>query len=60
MVESTSANVSTKLEYLNPAGSAKDRVGLEMIEDAERSGLLKTGEIIIELTSRRRYTLYLK
>ena len=39
------------MEYLNPAGSAKDRVGLEMIEDAERKGLLKPGATIIEPTS---------
>ena len=40
-----------KLEYLNPAGSAKDRVALEMIEQAERDGLLKPGATIIEPTS---------
>lgn len=40
-----------KLEYLNPAGSVKDRVALEMIEDAEAKGLLKTGATIIEPTS---------
>ena len=50
-VEATDANVLAKLEYLNPAGSAKDRVGLEMIEDAERKGLLKPGATIIEPTS---------
>ena len=50
-VEATKANVMAKLEYLNPAGSAKDRVGLEMIEDAERKGLLKPGATIIEPTS---------
>ena len=40
-----------KLEYLNPAGSAKDRVALAMIEDAEEKGLLKPGATIIEPTS---------
>lgn len=51
VVGATGANVLAKLEYLNPAGSAKDRVGLEMIEDAERKGLLKPGATIIEPTS---------
>lgn len=50
-VGATEANVLAKLEYLNPAGSAKDRVGLEMIEDAERKGLLKPRATIIEPTS---------
>ena len=50
-VGAAGANVLAKLEYLNPAGSAKDRVGLEMIEDAERKGLLKPGATIIEPTS---------
>ncbi len=40
-----------KLEYLNPAGSVKDRIALAMIEDAERSGKLKPGATIIEPTS---------
>ncbi len=40
-----------KLEMMNPAGSAKDRVAREMIEDAERQGVLKTGATIIEPTS---------
>ncbi|MBQ6806461.1 MAG: cysteine synthase A [Lachnospiraceae bacterium] len=40
-----------KLEYLNPAGSAKDRVALSMIEDAEEKGILKSGATIIEPTS---------
>lgn len=46
-----SARLLVKLEYLNPAGSAKDRVAKEMIEDAERRGLLKEGATIIEPTS---------
>ncbi len=41
----------TKLEYLNPAGSVKDRVALAMIEDAEKKGVLKPGATIIEPTS---------
>ena len=46
-----SAKVLAKLEYFNPAGSAKDRVALSMIEDAEEKGLLKEGSVIIEPTS---------
>ena len=40
-----------KLEYLNPAGSVKDRVAVQMINDAEEAGLLKEGSVIIEPTS---------
>ena len=46
-----SATVSAKLEYLNPAGSVKDRAALAMIEDAEKKGLLSPGGTIIEPTS---------
>lgn len=45
------AAVLVKLEYLNPAGSVKDRVSKAMIEDAEKKGLLKEGSVIIEPTS---------
>lgn len=45
------ARVVAKLEYFNPAGSAKDRVAAAMIEDAEEKGLLKPGGTIIEPTS---------
>lgn len=47
----TKATILAKLEYLNPAGSVKDRVALAMIEEAEKSGKLKPGAIIIEPTS---------
>lgn len=43
--------ILAKLEYLNPAGSVKDRIALAMIEDAEKKGLLKEGATIIEPTS---------
>ena len=45
------AKVLVKLEYFNPAGSAKDRIALSMIEDAEEKGILKPGAVIIEPTS---------
>ena len=45
------AKVLVKLEYLNPAGSVKDRIARAMIEDAEEKGLLKEGSVIIEPTS---------
>lgn len=47
----TNATILAKLEYLNPAGSVKDRIALAMIEDAEKKGLLKEGATIIEPTS---------
>ncbi len=47
----TDTTLLTKLEYLNPAGSVKDRIALAMIEDAERKGILKPGATIIEPTS---------
>ena len=45
------ARILAKLESFNPAGSAKDRVALFMIEDAENRGVLKAGSVIIEPTS---------
>ena len=45
------ATLLVKLEYLNPAGSVKDRIAKAMIEDAEEKGLLKEGSVIIEPTS---------
>lgn len=45
------ADIVVKLEYLNPAGSVKDRIGKALIEDAEHKGLLKPGSVIIEPTS---------
>ncbi len=45
------ADLLVKLECFNPAGSVKDRVALEMIEDAEKKGLLREGSVIIEPTS---------
>ncbi len=45
------ATILVKLEYLNPAGSVKDRIALNMIEDTEKKGILKPGATIIEPTS---------
>ncbi|MDE7223266.1 MAG: cysteine synthase A [Acetatifactor sp.] len=45
------ATILVKLEYLNPAGSVKDRIALSMVEDAEKKGTLKPGATIIEPTS---------
>lgn len=47
----TDVTLLAKLEYLNPAGSVKDRVALSMVEDAERKGILKAGATLIEPTS---------
>ena len=50
-INSVNADITAKLEYFNPLGSAKDRVGLALIEKAEKDGLLKEGSVIIEPTS---------
>jgi len=47
----TQADIYGKLEYFNPAGSVKDRIARAMIDDAEKSGALKPGAVIIEPTS---------
>ena len=49
--EGLEAKVLGKLEYFNPAGSVKDRIAKDMIDDAEQKGLLKDGSVIIEPTS---------
>lgn len=49
--DANQADILVKLEYLNPAGSVKDRIALAMIEDAESKGILKPGATIIEPTS---------
>ena len=49
--EGLSARILAKLEYFNPAGSVKDRIGKAMIEDAEARGVLKPDSVIIEPTS---------
>ena len=47
----SAANIFAKVEFFNPGGSAKDRVGIAMIEDAEKKGLLAPGALIVEPTS---------
>lgn len=49
--KNTQAQVVAKVEYFNPGGSVKDRIALNMIEDAEQKGILKPGSVIIEPTS---------
>ena len=51
IVPEDAATVVAKLEYMNPGGSVKDRIGIKMIEEAERDGKLKPGGTIVEPTS---------
>ena len=51
MVEGVESDIYVKVEYMNPAGSMKDRVGLNIIEDAEKRGMLGPGGTIVEATS---------
>ncbi|GAX59381.1 cysteine synthase [Candidatus Scalindua japonica] len=51
LTDENCANLFGKLEMFNPGGSVKDRIGLVMIEDAEKKGLLKPGDTIVEPTS---------
>lgn len=51
LTDDNSADVYVKLEYMNPGSSVKDRIALAMIENAEKKGLLKQGDTIIEPTS---------
>jgi cysteine synthase A len=50
-MNSTKANILLKLESFNPLSSVKDRIGVALIEDAEKKGKIKTGTVIIEPTS---------
>lgn len=49
--EGVECEVLAKAEFLNPSGSVKDRVGRRMVMDAEREGLIKKGDILVEATS---------
>ena len=51
VIEAGSATVWGKAEHLNPGGSVKDRVGLAMIEAAERAGQLRPGQLVVEPTA---------
>src|SRR5512138_1650200 len=51
VTEGIHATVLAKVEYLNPGGSVKDRIAVRMVEDAEKSGLLRSGGTIVEPTS---------
>lgn len=51
LTRNVNGRILAKLEYLNPGYSKKDRIGLQMIEDAEAAGLIKPGDTVVELTS---------
>lgn len=51
LMESALSFPVAKCEYFNPGGSVKDRIGLRMVEDAERAGIIKPGDTLIEPTS---------
>ncbi|AIO18227.1 Cysteine synthase [Candidatus Izimaplasma bacterium HR1] len=51
LTKNQKADIYLKLEWFNPGGSVKDRIAINMIEEAEKQGLLKTGDTIIEPTS---------
>ncbi len=51
LTKNVDGRILAKLEYLNPGFSKKDRIALQMIEDAEKSGALKPGQTVVELTS---------
>ena len=51
LAEGIEAQVFVKLESMNPGGSVKDRIGIAMLEAAERDGKIKPGDMIIEPTS---------
>lgn len=51
VTEGVEATIALKCEFFNPLGSVKDRIGMAMIEDAEKKGLIKEGTVIIEPTS---------
>src|SRR3984893_17327632 len=51
VTEGLAAEIYVKCEFLNPGGSVKDRIGLELVEDAERRGLLRPGATLVEATS---------
>ncbi len=51
LTKNLDGNILAKMEYLNPGFSKKDRIALQMIEEAEKSGVLKPGQTVVELTS---------
>jgi cystathionine beta-synthase len=51
VTKGSAADIVAKVEFFNPGGSVKDRIGISMIEDAERKGLIKPGGTIVEATS---------